>query len=195
MVLLGFYVPCAHCFGHFESSPKQQTIWVASADLTGCPFSRIKQATAGACRSLLVLFSCSYSMLYLPIMTQRGSSDISLCRILAALSPERPGTHRTGGWVGPRAGLDGCGKSRLLPGFDPQTVQPLDISVPGYTCTCCPYVRVGGGRGQTKNGQDKCWLWSVWAQVWTRNPDRDVRWRQVTFEIGNRRKFWGSKVE
>jgi len=25
---------------------------------------------------------------------------------------ERPGTHCTGGLVGPRAGLDGCGKSR-----------------------------------------------------------------------------------
>jgi hypothetical protein len=25
---------------------------------------------------------------------------------------ERPGTHCTGGWVGPRAGLDGCEKSR-----------------------------------------------------------------------------------
>ena len=24
---------------------------------------------------------------------------------------ERPGTHCTGGWVGPRAGLEGCGKS------------------------------------------------------------------------------------
>ena len=31
----------------------------------------------------------------------------------AALCPrERPGTHYTGGWVGPRAGLDRCGKSR-----------------------------------------------------------------------------------
>jgi len=30
-----------------------------------------------------------------------------------ALYPrERPGTHFTGGWVGPRAGLDRCGKSR-----------------------------------------------------------------------------------
>ena len=27
-------------------------------------------------------------------------------------SGKRPGTHCTGGWVGPRAGLDGCGKSR-----------------------------------------------------------------------------------
>ena len=38
---------------------------------------------------------------------------------------ERPGTHCTGGWVGPRAGLDGCGDSRPTPGFDPQTVQPV----------------------------------------------------------------------
>ena len=38
---------------------------------------------------------------------------------------ERPGTHCTGGWVGPTAGLDGFGKSRLPPGFDPRTVQPV----------------------------------------------------------------------
>jgi hypothetical protein len=32
---------------------------------------------------------------------------------LAAIYPrERPGTHCTGSWVGPRAGLDRCGKSR-----------------------------------------------------------------------------------
>ena len=32
----------------------------------------------------------------------------------AVLYPqERPGTNCTGGWVGPRAGLDRCGKSRL----------------------------------------------------------------------------------
>jgi hypothetical protein len=34
---------------------------------------------------------------------------------------ERPGTHSTGGWVGPRAGLDVCEKSRphrdSIPGF------------------------------------------------------------------------------
>ena len=31
----------------------------------------------------------------------------------AALPPgKRPGTHCVGGWVGPKAGLDGCGKSR-----------------------------------------------------------------------------------
>jgi len=30
---------------------------------------------------------------------------------------ERPGTHCTGDWVGPRAGLDSCGKSRLPTGI------------------------------------------------------------------------------
>ena len=30
----------------------------------------------------------------------------------ASLPPERPGTHWIEDWVGPRAGLDGCGKSR-----------------------------------------------------------------------------------
>ena len=37
---------------------------------------------------------------------------------------ERPGTHCTGDWVGPRAGLDGRNISPP-PGFDPRTVQPL----------------------------------------------------------------------
>ena len=38
----------------------------------------------------------------------------------AALYPrERPGTHRTGGWVGPRAGVDRGGKSRPPLGLDP----------------------------------------------------------------------------
>ena len=38
---------------------------------------------------------------------------------------ERPGTHFTGGWVGPRASLEKCGKSRPPLGFDPRTVQSL----------------------------------------------------------------------
>jgi len=37
----------------------------------------------------------------------------------AVLPPEkRPGTHCIGGWVGPRARLDGCGKSRPPPPRD-----------------------------------------------------------------------------
>ena len=51
----------------------------------------------------------------------------------------------------PRAGLDGCGKSRLTPGFDPRTVQPVasrytDLSHPGppsvYMCNSMRYYTV-----------------------------------------------------
>jgi hypothetical protein len=48
----------------------------------------------------------------------------------ASLPPgKRPGTHCVEGWVGPRAGLDGCGKSRPPPGIDPQTFQPVPINM------------------------------------------------------------------
>jgi hypothetical protein len=44
----------------------------------------------------------------------------------AALYPRNnPGTNCKGSWVGPRAGLNGCGKSRPPPGFDPHIVQPV----------------------------------------------------------------------
>jgi len=47
----------------------------------------------------------------------------------ALYSRERPGTHFTGGWVGPRAGLDGqkisVGKRfSARPGFDPGPSSP-----------------------------------------------------------------------
>ena len=43
-----------------------------------------------------------------------------------ALYPrERPGTDCTRGWMGPKAGLGRCGKSRPPPGFDSRTVQPV----------------------------------------------------------------------
>ena len=48
---------------------------------------------------------------------------------------ERPGTHYTGGRVGPRAGLDGYGKCSPTPGFDPRTVQPVASS---YTDCAIP---------------------------------------------------------
>jgi hypothetical protein len=47
------------------------------------------------------------------------------CHPPATLPWERPGTHCIGGWVGLRAGLDGCGESLSSPGFDPRTVQAV----------------------------------------------------------------------
>jgi len=49
--------------------------------------------------------------------------------INASLRPLYPrkktNTHCTAGRVGPSASLDGCGKCRPPPGFDPRTVKPV----------------------------------------------------------------------
>ena len=55
--------------------------------------------------------------------------------------PKRPGKRYTVGWVGLVAGLDGCGKSQSLRGFDPRHFQPVAIRyielslIPGETRT------------------------------------------------------------
>jgi hypothetical protein len=46
---------------------------------------------------------------------------------------KRPGTHCIGGWVGPRAGLHWCGKSRFPHGFNPRTIQPVASCYTNYT--------------------------------------------------------------
>ena len=82
---------------------------------------------------------------------QRYSSTLSWISVLDgvvvnatpwALYPqERPGTHCTGGWVGPRAVLERCGKFRPPPpGFDPRTVQPVGSR---YTDWAIPVLPVG----------------------------------------------------
>ena len=45
----------------------------------------------------------------------------------AAVPPgKRFGSRCTGVWLSSRAGLDGCGKSRPLPGFDARNAQPQE---------------------------------------------------------------------
>jgi len=65
-------------------------------------------------------------------MAQRGSGGIATLFLDHGLrrgedSASRPDRFcpREGGWVGPRDGLERCGKSRPRPGFDPRTVQPV----------------------------------------------------------------------
>jgi hypothetical protein len=53
-------------------------------------------------------------------------SEGSASRAGRTLPPGRTRYPFTRGWVGLRAGLDRCGKSRPPPGFDPRTVQPVD---------------------------------------------------------------------
>jgi hypothetical protein len=64
----------------------------------------------------------------------------------ALYKQERPGTRYKEGWVGTRACLDGCGKSRPAQGFYPRTVQPvasqstelsrLEVSLAGKNVEC-----------------------------------------------------------
>ena len=42
---------------------------------------------------------------------------------------KRPGTHCTEGWVDPRAGLDGCGKSRPHRGSIPGPSSPQQVAI------------------------------------------------------------------
>jgi hypothetical protein len=82
----------------------------------------------------------------------RGWWYAFVCMILlflhpAALPPgKRPGTHSIGGWIGPRAGVDGCGK--LCPQRD--WVSDLsarsDHAIPAvytYLCMCSYYCNLG----------------------------------------------------
>jgi len=50
---------------------------------------------------------------------------------------ERPGTHCVGGWVGPRAGLDGCRKSRPHQDSTPRPSSPKQVAIP--TTLCRPF--------------------------------------------------------
>ena len=43
---------------------------------------------------------------------------------------ERPGTHCIGGWVGPKASLDMCGKSRLHRDSIPGPSSPYRVAIP-----------------------------------------------------------------
>jgi hypothetical protein len=57
----------------------------------------------------------------------------------AALPPgKRPGTHCVGGWVSPRAGLDGCGKFSphrdSIPGPSLQIPSDIGESIALYVC-------------------------------------------------------------
>ena len=55
--------------------------------------------------------------------TRNGEGSAS--RPGRSLPQERHSTYCTWGWVGPRAGLDRCGKSSPPRGFDPRTIQPI----------------------------------------------------------------------
>jgi hypothetical protein len=58
---------------------------------------------------------------------------------------KRHGTHCTGGWVGTRAGLDGCGKSRFHWDSIPEMLSPQPVAVP---TTISRPTQIGGTWGK-----------------------------------------------
>jgi hypothetical protein len=67
-------------------------------------FSPFLQATKALRESTGIALLCFYTS-----ALEGGEGSASR---RGSFLPERPGTHCTGGWVGPRAGVDRCGKSR-----------------------------------------------------------------------------------
>ena len=61
-------------------------------------------------------------------------------RTTALLPGENPHTHSIGGWVGPRACLDGFGEEKIyllpVPAFEPLTVQPVASPAKHYFLCC-----------------------------------------------------------
>jgi len=84
--------------------------------------------------------TCRQAELQLKII-RNLKAGIGWVKSTSALSPcsrEKPGTHYTGGCVGPRTILDGSEKSRHPPGFDSLTVQTIssrytDYAIPAAT--------------------------------------------------------------
>jgi hypothetical protein len=62
--------------------------------------------------------------LYSSMTSALEGGEWSAARSGRTLPRERPGTHCTGGWVGPQ-GQSGRAENLALPGFDPRAVQPI----------------------------------------------------------------------
>ena len=73
-----------------------------------------------------------YIYIYIKVKCSRYRPGVAqrVGRVPAALYlRERPGTHFTGGWVGPRTGVDGR-KISSPPGFDPGPSRMQSVAIP-----------------------------------------------------------------
>ena len=82
-------------------------------------------------------------LLFLDHDTRRGEGPAS--RSGRSLSQERFGTHCTGGWVGPRVGLDKCEKSQphwgLIPDRSARSQPLYRLRYPAHIYMCvCVYI-------------------------------------------------------
>jgi len=68
------------------------------------------------------------ALLFLDYGTRRGEGAVS--RPGRSLPPEKPGTHCTGGWMGPRVSLDRCGKPGPHRKSIPGPSSPYSVAIP-----------------------------------------------------------------
>jgi len=78
----------------------------------------------------------------------------------ASLPRERLGTHCVGGWVGPRAGLDGCIKSRPHRYSIPGPSSPYHVAIlTELSWPCMEVGRRSRKRGKRRNFENKRPTW------------------------------------
>jgi hypothetical protein len=79
----------------------------------------------------LAVFYCCTNISYV----KKGKIRLEGAKKAALLPGKRPGTQCTGRWVGPTAGMDGCGKPRLHQDFFLFSLLLCTVSV---LCSDCP---------------------------------------------------------
>jgi hypothetical protein len=135
---------------------------------------------------ILIKQQCMIKQLFWhPAVPVRVSEFVSVVMLVSGVFAlprgRRPGTHRTGGWVGSWAGLDGCGKSRPSTGIRSPDLPALSESLHRLSCP-----------GRQKTVQKlKFWkrlMFSVWfnfprrktgfsiTSVWVSSPLLLMQW-------------------
>ena len=103
---------------------------------------------------------------------------VSITPQLLFTPPERPGTHCTGGWVGPRAGVDRCRRS--CP-HQNSTVQPVASR---YTDYVTRPTSTGSRVVIPVINPDTRWRWMVNFTPWSLYPHRKSLWYALNRRLG-----------
>ena len=116
-----------HCFRDEHGNWQSYTFaekGTGTANMGMMPIAAAAAATANGKLLSTLLRYYNPTLIYMSLSCTLICCLMSLCTTRLHFTPwERPGTHFTGGWVGPRAGLDGW-KMPSSPGFDPRPSSP-----------------------------------------------------------------------
>jgi hypothetical protein len=99
--------PCSHVLG-YRTDVSLDPLPASVAYFLKCTLVQALRCCTGRTAHM---GSTGIPLLFLDHGTRRGLGGQRNAPV-ALYRRERPGTHCTGGWLGPRANLDGCGKSR-----------------------------------------------------------------------------------